>query len=183
MVFKEEDLIQIGNAPLVQAAMLYGVVDVFGGSIEKGVGKGIAKVVGKEVVDDFLNIMGKEITQFLKSSDGSPFKNSFVSGNFTMMEAVEDITVYRFSSNGWGAVSGEFFSLTAAKNATAAKNMLALRFWDNTGKQLTPITIKKGTQFAFGPVAGGYGYQIFIPEKLQPDNIIRQFSKTITLPE
>ncbi len=68
-----------------------------------------------------------------------------------------------------------------AENAAQEENLLNINKWGNTGKEVTPVTIKKGTQFSTGKVAGGTGNQIYIPfdlQKAEENNIIRHYSKT-----
>ena len=159
------------------AAVLYGLVDICGGSIEKGV----EKVIAKEIAESSFKVCGKEIKGLLENPLNHSFKSSFASGEYKMMEATEDMIVYRFSGGKSLAEGGEFFSMTSANNATEANKMLNIWNWGNTGEQVTPTIIKKGTQFAFGSVEGGWGYQVFIPTILQAGNVVRQIENTKTI--
>jgi RHS repeat-associated protein len=107
---------------------------------------------------------------------------SFTKGKYDMVEAVEDITVYRISGGGKSKKgTGEFFSTVKPESSVQAEELLNVNKWGNTGTEVTPVTIKKGTQFATGGVAGGKGQQIFIPKDLQKsngNNIIRHYNKT-----
>jgi len=57
--------------------------------------------------------------------------------------------------------------------------MLNINQYGNAGTHVVPVTIKAGTQFAYGNVAGGTGTQIFIQG--QSSNLIYQTSKIETL--
>ena len=160
-------------------AALYGVVDIFGGSIEKGIIKGAEKLLAKEITEVALKSTGKEIKTIIETAPS--IKSSFSSSNYKMMEATDDFIAYRFSGGSSTAEGGSFLSLAAANNATEANKMLNIWSWGNTGEQITPTIIKKGTQFAFGGVEGGWGFQIFIPMAQQAGNVVRKLEQTRTI--
>ncbi len=120
-----------------------------------------------------------KIDNLLKSNKS--LRESFDNGKYDLIEATEDITVYRVSGGTSGKTSGEFFSLTKPESSTQAEEMLNINKWGNTATEVTPVTIKKGTKYAVGGVEGGTGTQAFIPVDLQKadgNNIIRHTSKT-----
>ena len=120
-----------------------------------------------------------KIDNLLKNSKS--LRESFNKGKYELIEATEDLTVYRVSGGSSAKNKGEFFSLIKPENSAQAEEMLNINKWGNTGAEVTPVTIKKGTKFATGGVEGGTGTQVFIPTDLQKadgNNIIRHTSKT-----
>lgn len=69
----------------------------------------------------------------------------------------------------------EFFSLTKPASSSQAEALLNINAYGNTGEFITPVIIKKGSQFAIGKVAGGTGTQIYIP------NLLQNSGKNITI--
>jgi hypothetical protein len=94
-------------------------------------------------------------------------KNSFRSGKYDIVEAQEDLIVYRVSGGSSPADGGAFFGTIKPQNASEAESLYNIKKWGNEAESLTPVTIKKGTQFAIGNVEGGKGTQIFLPEFIQ----------------
>jgi len=122
----------------------------------------------------------KKIDDILQGSDDR-LRKSFAEGRYDLVEAAEDITVYRISGGSAKSSTGSFFSATKPSTSADAEKMLNINTWDNTGKEVTPVTIKRGTQFAFGKVEGGTGSQIYIPTDLQNsggNEVIRHLSNT-----
>ncbi len=75
--------------------------------------------------------------------------------------------VYRISSGTSGAHNGDFFSTIEPTSVSNAETMLNVNIFGNTSEYVTPVIIKKGSQFAIGEVEGGTGQQIFIPKTVQ----------------
>lgn len=91
-----------------------------------------------------------------------------------MMAAESDMTVYRVYG-GESKMQGSFFTTVQPATAAQAEQMLNINAYGNTGTQVVPVTIKAGTQFAYGNVSGGTGVQIFIQG--QAENIFYQTNK------
>lgn len=144
------------------AAVLMSKLPVGGG------GKGSVSALG----ESSLGTAGKNISNFLEGN--ASFKNSFTEGAYGMMKAEKDITVYRVYG-GESGMQGNFFSPVKPGSAAQAESMLNINQYGNTGSQVVPVTIKAGTQFAYGGVEGGSGTQIFIQG--QAENIIYQSQK------
>lgn len=151
--------------------------------------KGARKLIkgGNNLVDGTKSLYKLEkaaakIDNLLQSNKS--LKASFKNGKYDLAEATEDITVYRVSGGNSKKGTGSFFTPVKPESSAQAEEMLNINAYGNTGTEVTPVTIKKGTQFAIGEVAGGTGAQIFIPKDLQKaegNNIIRHYSKTETL--
>jgi len=143
-------------------------------------------VGGKMDASAFLGIrtggktqFSRGIRNFLESTDNVSFKNSFQDGKYLMGKAKEDITVYQIHNKGAGG--GSFFTTVKPENAIKAEEMLNIKMYGNNAEEITPFTIKKGTEFSYGKVEGGTGDQIFIPKKLQsPDEIIKGKTEPLT---
>jgi hypothetical protein len=106
-----------------------------------------------------LTTAGQNVANFLEAN--ASFKNSFTGGNYQMVTAESNITVYRVFG-GESGMEGRFFSTTMPGSSAQAEQMLNINAYGNAGTQVVPVTIKAGTQFAYGPVAGGTSNQIFI---------------------
>jgi hypothetical protein len=162
-------------------AAIYGIIDFSGGAVLKGVGS-VVKLVSKEVLENSLSAAGKEIFETL--SKNQSVRESFESSSFKMMEATEDMMVFRVSGGGSLADKGAFFSLHGVSSATEADKMLNISKWGNTVEQITPVLIPNGTQFGFGRIEGGTGLQLFIPlDQQTKQGVVRMFNKTINIPK
>jgi RHS repeat-associated protein len=151
--------------------------DIFKGA--KKLFKTADNIAGSKKALKSLNNAASKIDNLLLKVES--LKNSFKDGKYTIAQATEDITVYRVSGGSSKKGTGDFFSTVKPKSSADAEKKLNINMWGNTGTEVTPVTIKKGTVFATGSVAGGTGTQIYIPKDLQKaegNNIIRHFSKT-----
>ena len=152
----------------------------FAGALLPVISGALLKKVGDIItISSKLDNAASRINNLLKSNKS--LRNSFENGKYALVEATEDLTVYRVSGGNSKKGTGEFFSTVKPQSSSQAEDLLNINKWGNTGIEVTPVTIKKGTQFATGNVAGGSGTQIFIPADLQKaegNNVIRHYSKT-----
>jgi hypothetical protein len=123
-----------------------------------------------------LGAAGKNITNFLESN--ASYKNSFTEGAYGMMKAEKDITVYRVYG-GKSGMEGSFLTPFKPGSVAQAEFLLNINQYGNAGTQVVPVTMKAGTQFAYGGVEGGSGLQIFVQG--QEENLIYQTKKIETL--
>jgi RHS repeat-associated protein len=145
------------------------------GLVKNGLNLGRA---GEAVVigEGGLSVAGKNISNFLEAN--ASYKNSFTSGQYEMMAAKGDMTAYRVYG-GESGMQGSFLTTVKPTSSVQAESLLNINKYGNTGEFVVPVTIKSGTQFAYGPVSGGTGTQIFIQG--QAEKIIYQATKVEAL--
>lgn len=110
--------------------------------------------------------------------------NSFTGGAYKLVTANDDMVVYRVSGGTSSKEFGDYFSTIKPTSSAYAEEMLNINTWGNPGKEVIPVIIKQGSQFAIGPVEGGNGTQIFIPYPFQNsggNKVIRLLNNTTTL--
>jgi RHS repeat-associated protein len=135
------------------------------------IGIGVSRMIGGVMKTFFagssraaLTEAGQGVKGFLANNES--YSKSFKGAQFTMMEATEDMTVYRVSG-GKSGVQGDFFTTVKPASSQQAEQMLNVNQYGNTATDVTPFTIKKGTQYATGGVEGGSGTQVVIPKQYQ----------------
>jgi hypothetical protein len=133
--------------------------------LSRSVRQSVAKILENATASSMkIEGAGAKIFNILEKTGDRRLKESFENGGYAILEASEDFTVYRVSGGSSTAKGGSFFSTTKPKNSEEAEKLLNIEVWGNKADAVTPVTIKKGTQFAIGKVAGGEGGQIFIPK-------------------
>ena len=123
-----------------------------------------------------LSAEGKAIMNALNGSES--LTNSFEAGNYAIVELKADMQVAR-TFGGEAGQKGSFFGTTMPANSKEAELLYNLDMWGNNASQLSPATIKKGTQVAIGRVEGGTGIQVFLPTDAQKGKVIYSAPKAL----
>jgi hypothetical protein len=76
-------------------------------------------------------------------------------------------------------MEGSYYTTVKPATSAQAETMLNINKYGNAGTNVLPVTIKQGTQFAYGNVAGGTGTQIFLQG--QAEKIVYQIEKLVQL--
>ncbi len=148
---------------------------------EFGVATNTSKAIIRIISQDInLSIEGKAIKEAILLKPG--YLESFKNSNFLMCEALDDIKVYRVFG-GEAKEKGGFFGLVKPKTSGEAESLYYLEKYGNAGTDVTPVTIKKGTQFAIGGVEGGNGIQIYISIDMQKGKVIYFSQYSSALPK
>jgi hypothetical protein len=84
---------------------------------------------------------------------------TFEGFNYTARELAEDATVFR----GEGPRFGRFYGTKWAGSAAEAERLFNVTDYGNDLVEMSTYVIPKGTQVFEGPVAGGTGFQLYVP--------------------
>ncbi len=151
---------------------------------EAGAAANTSKAIIKILKQDFgaigLNFEGAASKSFLLTNPS--FTESFSNSNYLICEALEDIKAFRVFG-GKAGEKGSFLGLTKPASSAEAESLYNLEKYGNDASFVTPVLIKKGTQFAIGGVEGGKGIQIFIQVDVQNGKIFYLSKNSEILPK
>jgi hypothetical protein len=101
------------------------------------------------------------------ASDAAPLAqkiaSTFEGGDYVAMTLQEDLTVYRGYGGPDAGPIGRWFGTVKPTTAAEAETMYNVRMYGNQLTDVSTVQIPKGTTVYYWRVAGGTGFQLFLP--------------------